>query len=94
MLLTVFGMLSGNGNKRQRKNTGVTHPGKFLYALTTASKRESIVLNRWQVSWLVTLVPSFSSRYTGAMDMVELRHQPLNVTYSCATARDLHTVPF
>ena len=62
MLLTVFGMLSGNGNKRHAaKYTGIQNPLNFLFcALTTASKRESIVLNRGQVSWLVTLLPSFS----------------------------------
>jgi len=44
-------------------------PQKMLYSLTTASKRESIVLNRGQVSWLVTLLPSFSPRFGGAMDI-------------------------
>jgi hypothetical protein len=41
----------------------------MLYSLTTASKRESIVLNRGQVSWLVTLLPSFSPRFGGTMDI-------------------------
>ncbi|ASU35717.1 hypothetical protein MuYL_3832 [Mucilaginibacter xinganensis] len=41
----------------------------MLYTLTTASKRESIVLNRGQVSWLVTLLPSFSPRFGRAMDI-------------------------
>ena len=36
-----------------------------MRTLTTASKRESIVLNRGQVSWLVTLLPSFSSALGG-----------------------------
>jgi len=69
MLLTVFGMLSGNGNKRQRNTRARQIALWYLYALTTASKRESIVLNRGQVSWLVTLLPSFSSRYIGTMDI-------------------------
>lgn len=43
MLLTVFGMLSGMGNKRPSiyNSMGYAYP----FPLTTASKRESIVLN-------------------------------------------------
>jgi len=45
MLLTVFGMLSGNGNRLQGKKWA--RIGRImLHILTTASKRESIVLNR------------------------------------------------
>jgi hypothetical protein len=62
MLLTVFGMLSGNGNKRQKHNKqAVSDPVGYPFSLTTASKRESIVFyTLGQVSWLVTLLPSFS----------------------------------
>ena len=66
MLLTVFGMLSGNGNKRQKHNNAQAAKkgqGSYPFSLTTASKRESIVFYTvGQVSWLVTLLPSFSSR--------------------------------
>ncbi len=70
MLLTVFGMLS---EKMVIKDIGNTRayqiPVIVLYSLTTASIRESIVLNMGQVSWLVTLLPSFSYRFGDTMDI-------------------------
>jgi len=44
--------------------------GGYPFSLTTASKRESIVFYTiGQVSWLVILLPSFSFRLDGIMDL-------------------------
>ena len=74
MLLTVFGMLSGgNGNKRQKHNIQaygchVDHSFFFDYCFIT---RKHCLYTLGQVSWLVTLLPSFSSARGRTMDIVK-----------------------
>ena len=53
--------------------------------------RESVVHWKRQVSWLVTFIPSFPSRLSRDSGYVRYK---LVVTYSCATARELHTIPY
>lgn len=93
MLLTVFGMLSGNGNKRQKLNAQACESLRLFFFFDYCFKtRKHCLYTLGQVSWLVTLLPSFSSALKQTMDLVKATI--FCVTYSCATARDLHTVPF
>jgi hypothetical protein len=70
--------VSNNTKKRIR-------PGQKLYT------RKHCQFSMWQVSWLVTFLPPFPFAFGGQWTSFG---KNFSVTYSCATARDLHTVPY
>lgn len=61
-MLLSFRYTSGKWCRVQQKVYTLFSASGALLFMTTASIRESIVLHSGQVSWLVTLLPSFSYR--------------------------------
>jgi len=56
-----------------------------------SNPREHLSIQVRQVSWLVTFLPTFS--FSLWKTMVR-KGKNFAVTYSCGTARDLHTIPY
>jgi hypothetical protein len=95
MLLTVFGMPSGNGVENEKTNAWNTHtypgftasffPDYCFYPRKHRLAQRASILARNVVA--VLLVTHGASQWT-------LPATTGYVTYSCGTARDFHTVPF
>jgi len=84
--------------ERCRDMTRHTSPGKgssmFMPCKRFVSRKHTAIC-LWQVSWLVTVMVVLLIRIVNP----DNGHRSLTitfpkVTYSCASARDLHTVPF